>query len=278
MSKILLTTLAYSNPDLLDKCLDSWYKHIPAEVDKGLLWQGYTNPEMEPTINKYLDKLNVYQRRINNWAVAGGWNILLREAFVKNNYSAVVIVGSDTAFLNNKFWNTIESNYHEAYDFVESSHQFNCFIISNTCFEQVGLFDENFFNYVEDDDYRIRVKKTGIKYINNCGDRNLFYHYESATVRRNPLLQLRSRRSFDLNRKYMHKKWGGVEHTNPKWKPVYCHPFDNKEWPLDKWILDPEQRKKQLWHNIIDDDNDDRLMLLVNALNDPDKHQYTNES
>ena len=50
--RILLATLAFSNPDLLELCLNSWHNHVPrintvknTIVDRGVLWQG-RNQEM----------------------------------------------------------------------------------------------------------------------------------------------------------------------------------------------------------------------------------------
>jgi len=266
--KILISTLAFSNPELLDKCISSW----PKNVDKCVLWQGFRHPEMEPIINKHRDNLSIYLRRKNNWYVSGGWNIILREAFLKNDFDGVVLVGSDTAFLSG-FWEEFIYKI-EKYDFVESSHQFNCFYVSRKCFDIVGTFDENIVNYCEDDDYRLRVKLSGINYLHSKGNKDLFLHEYSSTVRKNPIYALKSRKSFALNKQYMTEKWGGIEQSIPKWNPVYKTPFNDPNWPLDKWVLNPQGRIARLWDNIIEDKDDDRLIHLVNALKYPDKYIY----
>jgi len=265
--KILLATLEFSNGDLLEKCVSSW----PESVDTCVLWQGMN--DLERTISENAKHIDHLIRRKNNWGVSGGWNIVLRDAFHNNDYDGVVFVGSDTRFMRD-FWDEFVAGFGNN-NFVESTHQFNCFYIDRFCFNVVGSFDENFFPaYVEDDDYRTRVKKSIVNYKKDIGSHDKFYHYTSATVRRNPMYHLKSRVSYGLNKEYMHEKWGGFEHTRPKWIPIYNLPFNNDQWPLNKWILDPYLRKRQLWHNIIDDDQDDRLMALVNAVNNPDKYKY----
>ena len=269
--KLLLSTLAFSNGDLLHKCVNSW----PETIDSCVLWQGLN--DLDSVISENASKIDQLIRRKNNWGVSGGWNIVLREALIKNNYDGVIFVGSDTRFMNgffDEFVAGIEDN-----DFVESTHQFNCFYMNKKCLDTVGYFDENFFPaYVEDDDYRTRVKKSFIKYKTDVGNKDKFYHYSSATVKRNPMYQLKSRVSYGLNKEYMHEKWGGFEHTRPKWIPMYETPFNICGWDINRWVLDPDRRKKQLWHNIVGDDNDDRLMLLVNAINEPDKYKYNYKS
>jgi hypothetical protein len=261
--KILLATLAFSNPELLERCFTSWINHVPKYVDKGVLWQGQ-NQEMVKPIDKFNKHLEVAMRRQNNWGVAGGWNILLREAFYNRNYDGVVIVGSDTQFLNG-FWDSFATDLGK-YDFIESSHQFNCFYMSKDCFDIVGSFDENFYPaYVEDDDYRIRLQKAKIVYTVNKGSKRLLLHDHSSTVRRNPKYALSSFKTFPMNKEYMTKKWGGVQDSVPKWKQVFEHPFNNPEWPNDKWLLDIEGRKKRLWEDIVEDKNDLRLKTLLNA-------------
>lgn len=274
MSKILLSTLAFSNPDLLDKCLHSWVEYTPYQVHLGVLYQGYKDAGIEEVIKDYHDDLDIYLRKKNNYGYGGGLNHIFREAFLKDDFDAVISVGSDTEFLDG-YWESFIKDA-EGYDFAESTHEFNCFLITREGFNKVGYFDENIFNYCEDDDFRIRINKNGIKYKDNCGDHNLFKHFGSATVKHNPVYQLKSRRSFELNKAYMFEKWGAIQNSNPKWKPVFKTPFNNPDWPLDKWVLSPERRLKQLWHNIIEDEDDDRLPLLVNALCFPESFQYTN--
>jgi hypothetical protein len=260
--KLLLTTLAFTNPNLLDTCLTSWFNHTPRKVHKGILWQG-NHQEMFPVVNKYCNYLDICMSKVNNYYVSGGWNILLLKAF-ELGYDGVIIVGSDTYFLP-KFWDDFVKDL-DKYDFVESSHQFNCFYISKKCFDVVGTFDENINAYCEDDDYRIRVIKSEIKYGFGKGDRNLLYHEGSATVRRNPFYQFKSYKSFQLNKEYMFKKWKAVQDSDPKWKPVFETPFNDPKWPLDKWVLDAEGRKKRLWENIIEDRYDKRLVPLLKCL------------
>lgn len=271
--RILLSTLAFSNPNLLDRCISSW----PRNVDHCVLWQGMDiqSDAINEVIKKQQNNRNIKYliRRKNNWGFSGGCNILMRHAFIIHTYDALVITGSDTMF-NDGFWNSF-TKQTENFDFVESSHQFNCFYMNRFAWIKTGYFDENFFpSYVEDDDYRIRVIKSGIRYKQSNEDPNLLTHFGSATVKLNPMYQLKSRRSFELNKEYMHRKWGGIQNSIPKWKPEFDRPFNDTNWPLDRWILEPERRKKQLWHNIIEDDGDPRIMSLVHALECPETFSY----
>jgi hypothetical protein len=259
--KILLYSLAFSNPDLLDKCLLSW----PKGVDKAILWQG-NKTELQPIYEKHKNNCAFTIKRINNWGYGGGNNLIFKEAFDKRNYDAVIGVGSDTEMLPG-FWENFIIDL-DKYDFVESTHQFNCFYISKKCFKTVGSFDENFFPaYIEDDDYRIRILKSGIKYKNSHGSHDLFSHVGSATIKSlSEIEKLRAYKSFQLNRDYMERKWGGNQFSIPKWRPVFEHPFDDPDWPLYKWVLNSEERKNKLWDNLYSDPKDYRLPILVESL------------
>jgi len=255
--KVLLAVLAFTNPHLLDLCIDSW----PKDVDRAVLWQG-EHDEMFPVIEKYKPTININLRRKYNWGVAGGWNIIIREAFTQD-YDAIVFVGSDTKMLPG-FWESF-IKHTENYDFVESSHLFNCFLITRKCIKKVGLFDENFYPaYIEDNDYRIRVLLSGISYKRNQGNPKLFLHNESSTVNTNPFYRKKCDYTHELNKQYMHSKWGGEENTG--WLTNYKTPFNIPNWPLHKWVLDLQMRSNKHWDALPDDETDVRLQILKDAI------------
>lgn len=81
---------------------------------------------------------------------------------------------------------------------------FACFLITRSCIEKVGFFDEKFIlAYFEDNDYHERVKRAGIK---SCLIRYAgFYHHGSRTIHEGGVDHSAA---FRRNRQYFKNKWG----------------------------------------------------------------------
>jgi GT2 family glycosyltransferase len=187
-----------------------------------------------------------YQRNEERWSVAKSWNWGIKQAFMDGcNY--VLVVNNDTVlhpecidWLAGKFQalevmaavtdskqdvglisavnvsSDMDINAMLAVNptdrkdiaFVDPP-DYSCFMISRTCWEQVGEFDEEFKPaYFEDIDYRYRMKLLDIKAFGL--PMAMYYHYGSRT--QNEALgnqKMVPSPAFELNRSYFIRKWGG---------------------------------------------------------------------
>lgn len=117
--------------------------------------------------------------------------------FVEENPEYVIVSG-----LNTRQFKTHDEIKDDACDF-------SAFLLTKTCIEKVGFFDENFVGaYYEDNDYHERVKKAGLK---SCIVASVgFHHYGSRTLYEglSPAEKSLRNRDFVHNRDYFEGKWG----------------------------------------------------------------------
>lgn len=89
---------------------------------------------------------------------------------------------------------------------------FSCFIVSKSCVERVGYFDEEFYPaYYEDNDYvrRFDMQKMKVCSAENCG----YIHHKSSTISAYTAEQHRNHsQTFNKNADYYARKWGGPPH------------------------------------------------------------------
>lgn len=241
--RYLLATAAYSNPELLEKCVSSW----PTEgitkcvfLDKGPQQEELEKLTWQPPIGK-----NFYIAN-DHLGVSGSWNALLDIAFGQYKFDAIIIVGSDTE---------MQPGFVEGFiaDFESQKLEFacaycpigwNCWIMTKKCYETVGRFDESFSPaYFEDNDYGRRVFLSGLPW-GYCGDASLMSHYGSATIRLSERARIANAHTFSMNKAYFVKKWGGEPGAE-----TFDVPFNNPENDLKFWELDMNEYnlKKELW-------------------------------
>lgn len=107
----------------------------------------------------------------------------------------------------------------EPYKLVgESEHpDFSAFMISKVGYEKIGEFDENFVPcYFEDNDYHYRVNLAGLKAITL--PTAIYYHFGSKTQSESGVV-VSTHASFDNNRAYFVRKWGGAPGSEQYQKP-----------------------------------------------------------
>jgi len=237
MKKCLLATSAFSNPDLLEKCIKSWPKSDSVDhlvfIDKDT---GIFDSVLTETITTL--------RSIDHNGVSAAWNKILEYAF-SNGYELVVVVGSDTTmepgFLENYVKEFEDKNLQFA---VANEYSWNCWAMSKECYETVGSFDPNMFVYYSDNDYHHRVHLSGINWA-FIGNQSLFWHYGSATIRKSESYNSANSITFGMDGKYFSEKWGGYPANE-----TFQLPFNNHELTIKDWTLDVEayENKKSIWN------------------------------
>lgn len=82
---------------------------------------------------------------------------------------------------------------------------FACFAVTKRLFEQVGLFDESFGVYHEDNDMHRRIQLAGFE----AGAFAPYWHYLNGTIRHDPERQRAAHALFEKSRTAYTEKWGG---------------------------------------------------------------------
>jgi len=253
--KYLLATNAYSNPDLLEKCITSWPKGIN-NLDTAVFLDGFYYQK----IFKDLFDKKILEQNVNHvikpdvpthLGCSGGWNVLIRHCFDKLNYDYIIVVGSDTCFKPGFVEAFIRDLETIKPDFaVGQDTMFNCWTMNRNCYEKIGLWDENFFPaYFEDGDYHCRIKLSDIV-MKNVGDSGLFEHFGSATIKTNNERNNTNHLTFVKNEAYFKKKWL----ISGNWDADYKTPFNNPNMKINEWYPDePEWSiKRKIWKDLED--------------------------
>jgi hypothetical protein len=253
----LLGTSAYSCPELLEKCIVSWDKHI----DRVVYFDGYYYKK----IFKSLLENNIIESNVNcilepkipdHIGVSGSWNRILRFGFEVLNKDYVIMVGSDTV-MKPGFLDTVLTDLElKKPDFaVGYNCCFNCWAMSRKCYDVVGLWDENFFPaYWEDLDYHFRIVNANLTMI-QVGQDGLLEHCGSSTIRTCPERDQANSRTFVRNKHYLETKWNGPIFTSENFKT----PFNDPEATLEDWELQEAEyaEKRKIWKEVEDKLNKD---------------------
>lgn len=132
--------------------------------------------------------------------VAGAWNYGLSYLFEKMGADKVLVLNQDIQVRpdtyeqlrgeNAPFISAVSTmDVQKLHDIPEwhpgqgrrPHPDFSCYLISDSCYERVGPFDEGFHPaWFEDNDYHIRAARAGIELA--CVDLP-FYHYAAGTVK-----------------------------------------------------------------------------------------------
>jgi hypothetical protein len=243
--KYLIATSAFSNPDLLERCMNS----LPGNVDNMIFFDGKNCKEV---FREYMSrhpqqKFFTYE---DHFGVAQSWNLLLQYAFIHNNYDTVIIVGSDIVMKNGYYESYIKELEEGEFDFTTArGFGFNCFAITRKCYETIGEFDANMFPcYYEDNDYHTRVQLSGLKY-GDVGNNTLFEHIDdgSNTIRKDDFYNNANGQTFSMNQKYQIEKWGGTIEDPGAF--TYKTPFNNPYLRLCDWKLNivDYNAKRKIW-------------------------------
>lgn len=123
------------------------------------------------------------------------------------------------------------------YDARANEHKslgYSCFILTPIALERVGCFDENIYPiYFEDNDYARRLALAGLAHVHLDRVTNVI-HGGSSAIHADPELMIQNHKTFEANKAYYLRKWGGMPHHEQ-----YEHPFNNAG--LSEYI-DPSAR------------------------------------
>lgn len=130
-----------------------------------------------------------------------------------------------TSNLDHKSWEKYQG-YIKQVDVVDGNGIIdihNLCLYKRVVFETIGYIDVNFFPaYFEDNDYVIRMGKTGLL---SCTINSKYFHFWSRTLYQEGGGS--NGKYFNLNRKFYQDKWGGNPHNE-----TYELPFNGKEFTL----------------------------------------------
>lgn len=247
----LLTTAAYSNPELLERCVRSWPEGL---VSERVVYLDGTN---HTAVFGSLISSGIFRETSTSCfgdgdhkGVSGAWNRMLNVAFELNsNFDAIIVVGSDTEmkprFLEGYIAEFEDRNLEFA---VGSGHVcWNCWCLTRKGYGLIGQFDENMFPaYMEDNDYHTRVIRAGLPW-DYIGDPTLMEHYGSATINLDEHYRKANDTTFQMNGMYYRRKWGGMPGAE-----VFEHPFNNQNMTVKDWELNHEdyEIKRKLWSKV----------------------------
>lgn len=233
-----------NRPDLLERCLRSIDRKVDTVVivnnSDSLITSDYDLSKRICVDSMKCQSNSFYIAEMPlNAGVAASWNEVIK-LFPAPWW---LIVNSDIEFAPGdlaKFEQAIQTT--EAGIVADGINNMACFGITANCVQRVGLFDENFFPaYGEDIDYMRRCRLLGVehRYLQGTGMR----HDRSSTVKALPAeLQDRNRETFEANKAYYERKWGGWEGQE-----TFEHPFNDPGWPVWAWKFDCRMRKEQQW-------------------------------
>lgn len=244
MKQYLLATAAYSNPELLKQCIDSW-----PELDN--VDTLVVNDKGKEQISLYIvssnhNRVDFHACLPNHVGCSGSWNYILKNLEEGDVYDAVIVVGSDTIMKLGFLEGFIQEFEDKELDFAKTrGFDWNCWTMTWKGLQTVGYFDTNFYPaYFEDNDVNYRINLSGIKQ-DFIGDQELFSHYGSATIRKDSTYSQANDVTFQMNQRYYIEKWGG-----PPGQETYTSPFNNPHKRITEWELNEEMRqeKYKLWN------------------------------
>ena len=271
--KVLLTTSAFNNPDLLVNCVNSWPEgkqtirtasrktgeYVEFYLDTLVYHDGFDARETFKGISeKYSVKptYEIYPIYPCHKGVSGSWNEIIRLALEPNSklsmvYDLVINVGSDTLMLPGFLESVITDTIEQKLDFI-SGHEFgfNIWGMNKKCLDLVGTFDENFYPaYFEDGDYFRRIHLCKEINYHSVGDESLFRHLGSQTIRSDSSIRAKSDKTFAINNERFLRKWGAI-HDKLDGKIQHPYPYNDPTMKYNEWKLDMIEymKKQKIWN------------------------------
>lgn len=226
--------------DLLMRCVNS----IDYPVGKLVIINNGVNPTVFRAI-KLLERLRPNLISLApgyNMGVAASWNRIIHDFPAPFHF----ICSNDIQFKRGDLQIMMESfpTFPEP-KILLGNHHFGYFMVSNQVMETVGSFDENFHPaYLEDVDWCRRLELLGYK-MSGTGGLNAIHgeapHWNSTTINSSKDYKSKNAITHEMNRKYYARKWGGGHGEE-----TFVTPFNDPNWPLNKWEPDEERRKQHM--------------------------------
>lgn len=150
------------------------------------------------------EKQFVIYRPERNLGVSGSWNMMMDYAD-KVDATHVLILNDDVISGRTEHEIKMLINQNPDIPFFNSLQNWCSFILSVDLWKELGGFDETFFPaYFEDNDWCYRMRLAGMERLNTSFLNPIVYR-NSMTIAKEPSLNS----SFNNNREYYAKKWGG---------------------------------------------------------------------
>lgn len=239
----VLAVLAYNRADLLDRCL----KSVDYPAKKIVIINNGNDPDVAKVIARFKGKkrnVDVYHNKVG-LGVAASWN------FVASTYDAPYwfFLGSDIQLHPGSIKMILQftESHKSEYAIIGGAHGMSYFFLTKTGVSKVGKFDENFYPaYFEDTDFDRRAKLVDAKFY-WIGEAGAVHgeapNWGSSTITSDPVLLKKNGITFESNRQYYLRKWGGC-YPNEK----FSNPFNDPLKSVQDWKLDPEMRKRNaIW-------------------------------
>jgi GT2 family glycosyltransferase len=231
--------LHYNGREMTRRCIES----IDAPIEHFVLVlngdHAFEDEVFELITDKAVNKLSIIKLENPGWAVAV--NLILTA------YPAPwwLICSNDMKFGAGDLHVARETRQMVGQPLIQlSNHGMGWFTVNAQALKKVGLFDVNLCPcYFEDCDWLRRAGLMGVQV------HTLSVHSEhglngaiSHTVNATPELKRENARTFEANKQYYIRKWGGEPGQE-----TFDDPFNRPDYPLWAVSYDPEQRAGQQW-------------------------------
>ncbi len=232
--KIGIVTIAYNQAEFTRQLFESAVSQAH-EVDYRLFLHSQYEDVVEvcETLSERPEVL--YYPYGENRGLSKSWNEGMLHAYT-SACDVVIIVNDDIRFAEGDLDRLAEyAHQHPEFYAVHcqgwqerlgkmGSIGWSCFAINPLALKRVGCFDENIFPiYFEDCDYSRRAKLLGLK-SGYCDSTSLRHEGSASIIHSNPYLIAQHHATFEANKQYYIRKWGGENDHE-----VHLHPFGNEE-------------------------------------------------
>lgn len=246
----VIGTAIVNNPYWLHRLFMS----IDYPVDNFVVFNNNGRGQITDAVESVRKLSNPFVKRVHvthmpaNIGCSGAWNLIIK-SFMRAPYW--VISNHDVMFEPGFLE---EMNTHAQDEDVATIHGSNggwdIFLLKDWVVQKYGLFDENLYpGYCEDMDYGMRFIHDDLKRVLTL--KSGYYHGHSKdysdgsqTWRSEPQLQVPVHVAHELNKRYLHAKWGEAWQAHVEGE-TYKTPFNIPEFPVDfvTYDLDFVRRK-----------------------------------
>lgn len=235
--KIAIVTVAYNLPDATRALIASAVS-LKHQVSYHIFLHS-----ARPDVVSVVDELALNNERVIpyrykfNRGLAKSWNEGMMAGYARGN-DVVIIVNDDCIFSPGDLDLLAQQAFVERGRYMVSAMGFNhrlgemtnlcfsCFAINPIALTTVGCFDENFFPiYFEDNDYDRRARLLGLQ-DGVCHHVNVA-HGGSMAIHSDPALMTQNHTTFEANRDYYLRKWGGLPSQE-----TFVTPFGQEQFSL----------------------------------------------
>ena len=127
-------------------------------------------------------------------SLAKSWNQCI--AFSETKY--VLVLNDDVVFSDEKTLEKIYEKHQEGYKVVHATENWSGFSVDKDLIPEMGWFDERYAHSWEDADFRLRMKRAGVK----------DYRFENHLIRHTRSKNGRFQDQWDKSSKHFFDKWG----------------------------------------------------------------------